>query len=223
MKKLLLFYGCFLVLCISSMSFGQNTDVLGSLLSPNMQTNAIPKELKMPDAILPYLKAEFNNTIGKQATFDTQFKIVMLITRITNVPSKKYDLLEEIILFDVKNVNKSAQKIISVSPDARVLAIQAISESSNSTYVPSILNVIERDNSLKPRIAAAKVLPALGNNDMIVPKLIELLKTQYGSSRGKFDEQDTARFDDDRVAQAIIETLGVLATLARFRLSSRQS
>lgn len=71
-----------------------------------------------------------------------------------------------------------------------------------------MLAVIERDETYKTRAAAAKILPSLGNSDLIVPKLLDLLRNQYGASRAKFDETDQKRFDDDRVAQAIVETLG---------------
>jgi hypothetical protein len=52
------------------------------------------------------------------------------------------------------------------------------------------------------------VITALGRNEIVVNKLSELLKNQYGDSRAKFKEQDQARFDEEKVAQAIVETLG---------------
>jgi hypothetical protein len=211
MKKKFSFLALGLFCLISASSlFGVSAEGLGALLSPNMPVESIPKDLKLPDAVLPILKNEFNNSIGKQASFDIQFKIVMLTTLITNLPSEKYSFLEEVVMWEVKSYIKTAQKITAISPDARVLAIKAMSDSSNSNFVPTMLAVIERDTTLKPRIMAAKILPALGNNNLIVPKLVDLLKNQYGSSRAKFNEENQQRFDDDRVAQAIIETLGEL-------------
>lgn len=183
-------------------------NVLGSFLSPNVPIEAIPKDLALPDNVLPYLKKEFNDSIGKKASFDVQFKIVLLVTKITNVPSKKYDFLEEIITWDVRSYIKTEQKNIIVSPDARVLAINDLVKSKDNKYIETLVNIIERDTSLHPRIAAAKALPLLGDVKGIVPKLVDLLRNQYGASRAKFKEEDTRRFEDDRVAQAIIETLG---------------
>ena len=209
MKKSIWFLTvCFFLFIMSLSAFSAASDSLDMLLGPNVPVKAIPEDLQLPDAVIPFLKGEFYNTIGKQASFDTQFKIVTLITKITNVPSQKYDLLQDIIMEDVRNANKTAQKIIAVSPDARVLAINAIGISSNSTYVPALLTVLERDESVNPRIAAAMVLPKLGNNDVIIPKMLDLLKNQYGANRAKFEEQDSKRFDDDRVAEAIIKSLG---------------
>ncbi len=183
-------------------------DMLGAFLSPNVPVDSIPKELALPDKVLPYLKTEFNNSIGKQASFDVQFKIVLLISKITNVPSKKYDLLEEIILWEVKSYSKTEQKTTIVSPDARVLAISELAKSKEPKYVDTLLSVVERDTSVHPRIAAARALSMVGDPKLVVPKLVDLLKNQYGASRSKFREDDTKRFDDDRVAEAIILTLG---------------
>ena len=149
-----------------------------------------------------------------------QFKIGFLATRITNVPSDKYQFLQSVVEWDIKSANTSS-KLMIVSPDARVIAIQAIADSSNSLYIPVLLNVIERDNVLNTRIAAAKTLPALGSTGMIVPKLIHLLKNQYGASRGSFNEADQKRFDDDKVAQAVIETLGELGDPRAFSVLLR--
>ncbi len=207
-KSYLLLSVCFFLLAISVSAYAADNDALNALLGPNVPIKAIPEELKLPDAVLPFLKSEFYDSVGKQASFDTQFKIVLLITKVTNVPSQKYDLLQEIVMEDIRNANKTAQKITAVSPDARVMAINAIAQSSNSNFVPTLLTVIERDESVNPRIAAARALPILGNANLIVPKLLDLLKNQYGVTRAKFNEQDTKRFDDDRVAEAIIVTLG---------------
>lgn len=204
-KTLFLSFFFFLVLTGAHAATGSN---LEGLLSPNVPIEAIPPGLKLPDAVIPFLKTEFYNTIGKNGSFDTQFKIVFVTGRITNTTMERYDFLVDIVSYEVKNSAKTAQKNTSVSPDARVLAISTIAESSNSNYVPAMLSVIERDEALKPRIAAARILTTLGNGDLIVPKLLDLLKNQYGSSRAKFDESDSKRYDDDRVAQAIIETLG---------------
>ncbi len=207
-KRLFMIAAAFLFVAgLTYRAWGATSAELGVFLSPDVPIDQIPKEIKLPDAVLPFLKDEFNNTIGKKGNFDAQFKIVFLATRITNVPSAKYGFLQDVVEWDVKAGNQSTKETI-VSPDARVLAIQAIADSSNSLYVPVLLLVIERDDSLKTRVAAAKTLPALGNASMIVPKLIDLLRNQYGSSRGKFTEADQKRYDDDRVAQAIIETLG---------------
>lgn len=182
-------------------------NMLGAFLSPNVPIESIPKELELPDKVLPFLKTEFNNSIGKQASFDVQFKIVLLISKITNVPSKKYDLLEEIILWEVRSAQKTEQKTIAVSPDARVLAISELSKSKDNRFIDVLLMVVERDTSVHPRIAAARALSKIGDKT-IVPKLVDLLKNQYGASRAKFKEDDPKRFDDDRVAEAIIITLG---------------
>ncbi|URA11126.1 HEAT repeat domain-containing protein [Thermospira aquatica] len=190
-----------------SMALAQ-VEMLGSLLSPNVPISAVPKELKLPDPVLPYLEQEFQKTIGKEGAFDTQFKIVLLMTKVTNVPSKKYEYLERIVMWEVRNPQKTAQKLFVVSPDARVLAIQGIGESSNKIYIETMLNVIERDTATKPRIAAARVLPALGDRELIVPRLVQLLRTKYGLDRGKFSEEDTQRFEDDKVAEAIVISLG---------------
>jgi len=205
----------FFVLALT-MNANAQTENLGFLLSPNIPTEAIPKELKLPDAVLPFLKTEFNNSIGKQASFDVQFKIVKITTMITNAQSQKYSFLNDIVLWEVRSASKSAQKTINVSPDARVLAIQSISISSNSNFVSTMLAVLERDDNYKTRAAAAKILPALGNNELIVPKLLDLLRNQYGGNRAKFDESDQKRFDDDRVAQAVVETLGELGDARAF-------
>jgi len=182
--------------------------MIGSLLSPNMPIDAIPKDLALPDRVLPTLEKEFNDSIGKRASFDVQFKIVVLITKITNVPSKKYDLLEKIVMWEVRSAQKTEQKLIAVSPDARVLAITELAKSKDPKYVDVLLAVVERDISVKPRIVAAKALANIGDSQLVVPKLVDLMRNQYGASRTKFNEEDTKRFDDDRVAQAIIETLG---------------
>jgi len=179
-------------------------------LSPNVPISAVPKELKLPDPVLPYLQEEFNKSIGKDGAYDTQFKIVLLMTRVTNVPTKKYEYLERVVLWEVNSPQKTAQKLFVVSPDARVLAIQGLAASSNKAYIPTMLRIIERDTATKPRIAAAQVLPALGDRELIVPKLVELLRTKYGVARGPFKEEDTQRFEDDRVAEAIITSLGEL-------------
>lgn len=199
--------GWLILLAASTSAFAQ-MEMVGGLLSPNVPISAVPKELKLPDPVLPYLETEFIKSIGKDGAFDTQFKIVLLMTKVTNVPSKKYEYLERIILWEVNNPKKTAQKFFVVSPDARVLAIRGLAESSNKIYIPSMLTVIERDTSVKPRIAAAQVLPALGDRQTIVPKLVELLRTKYGVDRGFFKEEDTQRFEDDRVAEAIIVSLG---------------
>jgi len=199
-----------IILCTLGLShalFAQ-VEMLGSLLSPNVPISAVPKELKLPDPVLPYLEQEFIKTIGKDGAFDTQFKIVLLMTRVTNVPTKKYEYLERVVTWEIRNPQKTSQKLFVVSPDARVLAIQGISESSNRMYITTMLNVIERDTATKPRIAAARALPALGDRELIVPRLVELLKTKYGTDRGKFSEEDTQRFEDDKVAEAIIISLG---------------
>ncbi len=185
-------------------------EMVGTLLSPNVPISAVPKELKLPDPVLPYLEQEFIKTIGKEGAFDTQFKIVLLMTKVTNVPTKKYEYLERIVMWEVRNPQKTAQKMFIVSPDARVLAIQGIAESSNKMYIETMLNVIERDTATKPRIAAARALPALGDKELIVPKLVYLLKNKYGIDRGKFSEEDTQRFEDDKVAEAIVISLGEL-------------
>jgi|YNPMSStandDraft_2_1061718.scaffolds.fasta_scaffold00267_6 hypothetical protein len=185
-------------------------ELVGSLLSPNVPISAVPKELKLPDPVLPYLQEEFNKSIGKDGAYDTQFKIVLLMTRVTNVPTKKYEYLERVVLWEVNSPQKTAQKLFVVSPDARVLAIQGLAASSNKAYIPTMLRIIERDTATKPRIAAAQVLPALGDRELIVPKLVELLRTKYGVARGPFKEEDTQRFEDDRVAEAIITSLGEL-------------
>jgi len=187
--------------------FFSQEDMLGALLSPNVPIESIPKELALPDKVLPYLKTEFNNSIGKQGSFDVQFKIVVLVSKITNLPSKKYDLLEEIILWEVKSSSKTEQKTIAVSPDARVLAISELSKSKDTKYIDVLLTVVERDISVSPRITAARALSRFGDKT-VVPKLVDLLKNQYGASRAKFREDDPKRFDDDRVAEAIIQTLG---------------
>ncbi|MGC8765052.1 MAG: HEAT repeat domain-containing protein [Brevinematia bacterium] len=196
----------FMLLALCGIGFSQE-ETLGTLLSPNVPIESIPKELALPDKVLPYLRTEFNNSIGKQASFDVQFKIVLLITKITNVPTKKYDLLEEIIMWEVKNASKTEQKTIAVSPDARVLAIDELSKNKDNKYIDVLLTVVERDTSVQPRIAAARALSRIGDRNT-VPKLVELLKNQYGASRAKFKEDDPRRFDDDRVAEAIIITLG---------------
>ena len=214
MKKIL--FSFVLLTGVLSVSFAAGGDNLNALLGPNVPLEAIPAELKLPDAVLPFLKNEFNNTLGKMGSFDTQFKIIVLATRITNVPSEKFTFLQDVVMWEIKSPNKTANKTMAVSPDARVLAINAIAQSSNDTYVPTMQTVIERDESLKPRIAAARALPALGNADLIVPKLLDLLRNQYGASRAKFNEQDSKRFDDDRVAQAIIETLGEVGDARAF-------
>jgi hypothetical protein len=211
MKKISFFLSVGIILSVfSTAAFSQLSDSLSALLSPNVPIESIPKDLKLPDKVIPFLKTEFDNTIGKQGSFDVQFKIVLMATMVTNIPSQKFDFLNDVVMFEVRNAIQTAQKTTAISPDARVLAINAISASSNSNYVSTMLAVVERDDSVKPRIAAAKVLPALGNNDLIVPKLLDLVKNQYGGSRAKFDENDQKRYDDDRVAQAIIETLGDL-------------
>lgn len=201
----------FLILSLLILTTGtgiSQVENLGALLSPNVPIEAIPKDLALPDEVLPFLKTEFNNSIGKKGSFDVQFKVVYLISKITNVPSKKYEVLEEIVLWEVKGASKTQQKTQIVSPDARVLAIKELANSKNPKYVDVLLTVIERDTALQPRIAAAKVLSLLGGNNIVVPKLVDLLRTKYGASRTKFNENDTQRFEDDRVAQAIIETLG---------------
>ncbi len=209
MKRNFFFIALFLFLFSFLQSAkGVTAEELGPLISPNMPVEQIPKDLMLPDVVLPYLKAEFNNSIGKDAAFDTQFKIVLLTTKITNNSAKKYDFLEEVVKWDVRTAKQTENKIIIVSPDARVLAIKALSESSNSAYIPVMLMIIERDDVLKPRMAAAKALPALGDPNLILPKMVDLLKNQYGASRAKFSEGDQKRFDDDKVAQAIIESLG---------------
>jgi hypothetical protein len=217
-KKLLLISAFLMIFGLSSQAMGQAE--IGAFLSPDVPIAQIPKDLKLPDAILPYLKSEFNNTVGKQGSFDIQFKIVFLATRITNVPSAKYDFLQDVVEWDIKGGNTSS-KIIIVSPDARVIAIEDIALSSNSVYIPVLLDVVERDNVLQTRIAAAKTLPSLGNAGLMVPKIVELLKNQYGSGRGKFNEADEKRFNDDKVAQALIETLGDLGDPRAFSVLLR--
>lgn len=210
MKKSLVLLTLAAVLATGAL-FAQNAGFLASLLSPDVPAESIPKDLQLPDAVLPFLRTEFNNSLGKQASFDVQFKIIKLVSQITNQTSaQKYAFLNEVVMWEVRSAQQTAQKTTVVSPDARVLAIQIISYSSNSDFVPTMLAVIERDDNVKTRIAAAKILPSLGNNDLIVPKLIDLLRNKYGSSRAKFSEQDQKRYDDDRVAQGIIETLGDL-------------
>jgi len=205
MKRL--FLVSLLITCTIGLS-GAQVENLSSLLSPDVPIDAIPKDIALPDNVLPYLRKEFSDSIGKKGSFDVQFKIVYLITKITNQPSKKYDVLEEIVLWEVKGSSKSVQKTIIVSPDARVLAINEIAKGKNPKHIETLLTVIERDTTLQPRIAAAKVLSSFGEPNLTVPRLVFLLKNQYGASRAKFSEYDTKRFEDDRVAQAIIETLG---------------
>jgi|GEM_PF-1621760 hypothetical protein len=219
MKNRFLMIPAFLMIFgLSSQAMGQAE--IGAFLSPDVPIGSIPKDLKLPDAILPYLASEFNNTLGKQGSFDMQFKIVFLATRITNIPSAKYDFLQNVVETDIKGGNTSS-KLLIVSPDARVIAIEDIGLSSNSLYIPVLLDVVERDNVLQTRIAAAKILPSLGNSGMIVPKLVDLLKNQYGSGRGKFSEADEKRYNDDRVAQALIETLGDLGDPRAFSVLLR--
>src|SRR5271157_1590046 len=154
-KKILIISAFLLIIGLSRQAMGATAEELGVFLSPDVPINQIPKDIKLPDAVIPYLKSEFNDTIGKQGSFDMQFKIVFLAARITNVPSDKYGFLQSVVEWDIKGGNTSSKMTI-VSPDARVVAIQAIGESSNSLYIPVLLNIVERDNSLKTRVAAAK-------------------------------------------------------------------
>ena len=192
-----------------NLSYAQKSsgDGLGSLLSPNVSVDNIPKDLKFPDTIMPYLIAQYNATVGKDGAFDVQFKIVLLGTKVTNNSTKKFDFFQDVAVSDLKQA-KNANRVTVFSPDARVLAINTLALSSNSNYINALLSVLERDEAVKPRIAAAKVITALGRNEIVVNKLSELLKNQYGDSRAKFKEQDQARFDEEKVAQAIVETLG---------------
>jgi hypothetical protein len=196
-------------------SGGDRTEMLKNLLSPNVAADNIPKDLKFPDSIANYLTTEYFATVGKGGSFDVQFKIVLLGTKITNQSDKKYNFFESVAMSDIKQ-EKNENRVTAFSPDARVLAINTLANSSNSNYINSLLTVIERDQAIKPRIAAAKVLPVLGRNSIVVNKLVELLKNQYGDSRAKFKESDQNRFDEDKIAQAIVETLGDIGDPSAF-------
>jgi hypothetical protein len=209
-KSLLLLCLCTALAAVSWTVYAVDTagTELQALLSPDMPLESVPKDLKLPDAVLPFLKTMFSDSIGKQGSFDMQSKIVMMANMVTNKTAKRYDFLNEVVMWNVKGFLKTEQKITSISPDARVLAISIMAESSNSNYVTTMLAVVERDEDVNPRVAAAKIMPALGNADLIVPKLVDLLRNQYGASRAKFTEQDTKRWNDDKVALAICQTLG---------------
>lgn len=209
--RMKLFYLTAVLVLSSNLVFSQQANSsgggLGTLLSPNVSVDNIPKDLKFPDTIIPYLQSQYYSTVGKDGAFDVQFKIVLLGTRVTNNSTKKFDFFQEVAISDLKQA-KNANRVTAFSPDARVLAINTLAISSNSNYINALLSVLERDDAVKPRIAAAKVITALGRNEIVVNKLSELLKNQYGDSRAKFKEQDQARFDEEKVAQAIVETLG---------------
>lgn len=110
MKRKSVFLFASILMAALAVNATAQMDNLGFLLSPNVPTEAIPKELKLPDAVLPFLRTEFNNSIGKQAAFDVQFKIVKITTMITNTPSQKYMFLNDLVMWEVRSANKSAQK-----------------------------------------------------------------------------------------------------------------
>lgn len=209
-----------IVTLFSVCAFAQSTNdkttgVVNNLLSPNVAVDNIPKDLKFPDSIAPYLSTQYYSTVGKDGAFDVQFKIVLIGTKITNSSDKKFRFFEDVATSDIKQ-EKNKNRVTAFSPDARVLAINTLASSSNASYINSLLTVIERDQAVKPRIAAAKAIPALGKNNLVVNKLVELLKNQYGDSRAKFKESDQKSFDEDKIAQAICETLGDIGDPAAF-------
>lgn len=192
---------------LASAQTRNDSKALDYLLSPNVSADAVPKDLKFPDTIIPVLKNAYNGTVGKENAFAIQFKIVLLGTKVTNNSEQKYSFFEMVAVSDTKT-GKDLSKIKGFSPDARVLAINSLAPSKNPAYINALLVVLERDDAVNPRIAAAKVIPQLGKDTIVVKKLVELLRTQYGGSRAKFKESDQERFDNDKVCQAIVETLG---------------
>jgi len=204
--KILLFV-VFIFLFVKG-NFCSGQDSIGRMVGQDISVEDIPKDLKLTDAVIDGLRKMFNDTIGKQKSFDTQYKIVLIATKVTNESPKKYQFFDDIIQWEVKRSQEGTKKIIAVSPDARVLAINTLAESKDITYQTTFLSVIERDDNVDTRIAAARVLPRYARTDLIINKLIELLKTKYGANREKFNEADQTRYDDDRVAEAIIDTLG---------------
>lgn len=134
--------------------------------------------------------------------FNQQIIITKMIAR--NTQPERFDVLQEIATWDIKQANKYGQSF-NTAPEAKLIAVENLAKSGNPKYLDSYISILKYDSNLDIAIAAAKAIPEM-KDPKISEVLINLIRYDYNYSN--FKEDDDKMYRDDRVVEAIVNTLG---------------
>ncbi len=147
---------------------------------------------------LQTLKDQFYKTTDRQQ----QTIIVKMITK--NTEPARYDVLMDMVTFDLRMADKYGQAT-STSPEARLIALNYISEQKNPKYSDTMVSIIKFERETEIRIAAARALGMMGSPQS-VKTLVSMVRFQFNYAN--FREDNEKMFQDDRVVEGICKAFG---------------
>ncbi len=163
----------------------------------DQSTAKVPETLKLGGG-LQQMREKFYKT----SDFVQQLILVKMITK--NQQEDRYLLLEEIALWPIRLADKYGEAK-NLDPEAWQIAINALANSGKPQFSDTLSSIVKNAGNTDIRITAAKGLGKLKNPSSL-DLLISLVRSQYNYDN--FRENDEQMFQDDRVVQAIVETMG---------------
>lgn len=160
-------------------------------------TAKVPEHLKLGGG-LEIMRTKFYQT----KDFNQQVILVKMITK--NQQEDRYLLLQDIALWPIRLADKYGEAKI-LDPEAWTIAINSLADSGKPEFSETLSSIVKNAGNPDVRIVAAKGLGKL-KDPSVLKLLISLVRFQYNYS--DFRENDEKMFQDDRVVQAIVETMG---------------
>ncbi len=160
-------------------------------------TAYVPQNLKIEGGVEILRKLFYHTT-----DFNQQVVLTKMI--VNNTQPERFDVLQEIATWDIKQANKYGQSF-NTAPEAKLLAVENLAKSRNSKYLDSYISILKYDSNLDIAIAAARSIPQI-KDPKISEVLINLIRYDYNYKNFKEDDQHMYR--DDRVVEAIVNALG---------------